>query len=626
MLSFYFAVICLGLVQMASFIPTGILFLSGFDIFPLNFEQLPLELYSIPYRLRSLAYQGRDNYNNKFSRTLSMSPFPIWERGLYSILGSIDLFYDTETENIFTKENLLRIQDIEDDLVASEGYIQNFCQTNDSALHCQPMRSVLRYFDGTFSGISTIFYDPNFNNIQEVLREAQTNSLTSEGFRFFLPEKYTVKSNITSAPYTRSLLLLGCSLNSSYTCDEKAMTINTQDFFSGNLKGKLASHITEDKYAFKCYYFGFLVWKAELQEQAFKDMALAVGSLTFIFLFVTLHTRTLWVSSFAIMGIITSFVCANLIYRLALQFVYFGFFHILAIFIILGIGADDVFVFYDAWRLTSFHEYPTLAHRLSDAYSKSVLSMFFTSITTAVAFLCSAISPLLAVKSFGLFAAIAVMVNYLTVIIFFPTVVIMYHLYFENWEWPCFKIFRNSNTTSGRNRHSGSRTNCDIGIASTSSEQNNVQTSKYAFENNGMQYSNIDNIGYPIKYSNINGKFQSIIYVVSNSYANQEFEKERRNVNPTGDKTSKKAKSKSIIDNCHTVKKSEPSILVNFFKSYYFEFATHKYIRWIYLVLFVALVVAFSFQATKLESDTENVSINSLNDEINHGTYKDGQL
>jgi hypothetical protein len=98
----------------------------------------------------------------------------------------------------------------------------------------------------------------------------------------------------------------------------------------------------------------------------------------------------------------------NIIYRCIIDFQYFGLFHIITMFIILGIGADDLFVFYDAWRLTAFSPYPSLAHRLNEAYSKSCKSMFITSLTTAVAFTASALSPLLATKSFGVFAAILV--------------------------------------------------------------------------------------------------------------------------------------------------------------------------------------------------------------------------
>ena len=54
--------------------------------------------------------------------------------------------------------------------------------------------------------------------------------------------------------------------------------------------------------------------------------------------------------------------------RWDLYFRYIGIFHILSVFIVLGIGADDVFVFCDTWKETGQSKYKSLAHRLSDAY------------------------------------------------------------------------------------------------------------------------------------------------------------------------------------------------------------------------------------------------------------------
>ena len=118
-------------------------------------------------------------------------------------------------------------------------------------------------------------------------------------------------------------------------------------------------------------------------------------------------------------------------------FRYFGIFHILSVFIILGIGADDVFVFFDTWKETAHHSYKSLSHRVSDCFRKAALAMLFTSITTAIAFFVSATSPFLGVYSFGVFSGILVLVNYCSVITFLPCVVIVYHLYFDKYRCCC---------------------------------------------------------------------------------------------------------------------------------------------------------------------------------------------
>ena len=108
---------------------------------------------------------------------------------------------------------------------------------------------------------------------------------------------------------------------------------------------------------------------------------------------------------------------------------YFGVFHVLSIFIILGIGSDNIFVFMDTWKQSEKEKHELLSRRLSQVYRRAAKATFITSFTTTVAFLSNVPSPLLAISSFGLFSAILVMINYLSVLLFFPTVIIAHHVY-----------------------------------------------------------------------------------------------------------------------------------------------------------------------------------------------------
>lgn len=118
---------------------------------------------------------------------------------------------------------------------------------------------------------------------------------------------------------------------------------------------------------------------------------------------------------------------------------YFGIFQVLAVFIILGIGADDIFVYFDTWRGSAHEQHDSLEARVSSCYRHASKSMLITSLTTMIAFVANAFSPLLAVKSFGLFAGLVVLVNYVSVITFFPSLVLVHHLHWETWRWPCFR-------------------------------------------------------------------------------------------------------------------------------------------------------------------------------------------
>ena len=143
-----------------------------------------------------------------------------------------------------------------------------------------------------------------------------------------------------------------------------------------------------------------------------------------------MDTHTIWLCIYycwSVLNILSHsrFIC---------DFRYFGVFHILAVFIVLGIGADDIFVFFDTWKESGFKSFPSLAHRLSYAYKRAARAMFFTSITTATAFIVSAASPFLGISSFGVFSGILILVNYMSVIIFVPTVIVTYHVW---WAKNC---------------------------------------------------------------------------------------------------------------------------------------------------------------------------------------------
>ncbi|XP_076464766.1 protein dispatched homolog 1-like [Babylonia areolata] len=365
---------------------------------------------------------------NRVNRTLPPNKYPSWERALTK--EGMQLLYDASDGNIFTKDNLQLIQTIEQRLV-SVNQFSSYCQMTQSGT-CKPPLSVLRFFDGTYAALNPVFNDPDFDNIPGVIHAAFTNNQTKSGLAFTLGKNHHISNSSVSCTLTRTLIPFGWPLP-GYT-DEMEMQTALTDFMVDHMKPVLDFYL--DMSALDFLYFNEKLLIHTLFNAALYDMALAAGSLAFIFLFIWFHTRSLWVTCLAVLSIVCSFVETNLIYRVVIDFKYFGYFHVVAMFIILGIGADDLFVFWDAWKATGLQSHPSLAHRLNEAYRKSVISMLVTSLTTMAAFLSNAVSPLLATRSFGCFAAILVVINYLSVVTFFPTIIIFYHLHFEDKPHP----------------------------------------------------------------------------------------------------------------------------------------------------------------------------------------------
>ena len=107
---------------------------------------------------------------------------------------------------------------------------------------------------------------------------------------------------------------------------------------------------------------------------------------------------------------------------------YYSNLHSLSIFIILGIVADDVFVFVDGWRQSGNMKelQDDMKRRLAYSFRRAARATATTSSTTSVAFLANAFNPLMPLKSFGIYAAILIIVVYALIILVYPPVVIFY--------------------------------------------------------------------------------------------------------------------------------------------------------------------------------------------------------
>ena len=98
-----------------------------------------------------------------------------------------------------------------------------------------------------------------------------------------------------------------------------------------------------------------------------------------------------------------------------------------------GIGADDIFVYSDAWRQSAAllpADVP-LACRVSWTLRRAGHAMLVTSLTTAFAFASNIVNDVAAMQLFGMFMSLMVMFDYLYTVTWFPLVVTIYHLHFE---------------------------------------------------------------------------------------------------------------------------------------------------------------------------------------------------
>ncbi len=80
------------------------------------------------------------------------------------------------------------------------------------------------------------------------------------------------------------------------------------------------------------------------------DFFMVIFSILFVLVYMCYHTGCLTLGCLGLLMILLSFPLALFLYVVVFRVRYFAMIHVLAIFIALGVGADDIFVYVNAWR------------------------------------------------------------------------------------------------------------------------------------------------------------------------------------------------------------------------------------------------------------------------------------
>uniref|UniRef100_A0A7S2LW33 SSD domain-containing protein n=2 Tax=Zooxanthella nutricula TaxID=1333877 RepID=A0A7S2LW33_9DINO len=192
-------------------------------------------------------------------------------------------------------------------------------------------------------------------------------------------------------------------------------------------------------------YFG-----RQRNRQVASDQVLLAGVVLTSLILMAALTRSAFIAAMGMLGILLSAGGALFLYRLFVSS-WFGILNAFAFFLLLGIGCDDVFVLADTWRQATEHYgippddyYSKLRYMLPRA-GKAIMT---TSLTTAVAFFCNAISVIPPLRLFGLFSGLMVLVDFVVSVLLLPAVLVLQHRLFGSIE--CFGWWQAPQADSAR--------------------------------------------------------------------------------------------------------------------------------------------------------------------------------
>mmetsp|Transcript_34054 Transcript_34054/g.77651 ORF Transcript_34054/g.77651 Transcript_34054/m.77651 type:complete len:1269 (+) Transcript_34054:62-3868(+) len=198
--------------------------------------------------------------------------------------------------------------------------------------------------------------------------------------------------------------------------------LNAQDALRSATDDKVRAHMIS----------GTTVTK-EILTLLLNDGALAALSFVLVFVYMWFTVESFFIAAMGMLQVLLSFPPAALIWYFinsdgitSMQ--------TLCLFMILGIGADDVFVMFDAWKQYCAAHADTGASRVAvfaTAYRRALGAMAATTFTTAAAFFFGMFSRIDAIKNFCIFAAVVVVFDFLWCITLLAASVAFYERYVQ---------------------------------------------------------------------------------------------------------------------------------------------------------------------------------------------------
>lgn len=279
---------------------------------------------------------------------------------------------------------------------------------------------------------------------------AHINQLPTKNFivNFFLDENFDISNQVSM--FSRSIIYWGELLDG--TKDEEEADDKRKEFILKNLlKPWNTLTNSNNNEEIKSYFFmGALIFDIIIQILV-ADALKAIASLVAVFFYLRYMIGSWFLSAIGMYEIFMSLPLAWFFYTYIFQIKYFSTLNVLCLFLVLAIGADDIFVFMDAYKQSATRGSEinsSLETRMSWVFRRAGSAMFVTSLTTCSAFLATLNTPLANVKSFGIFAALVILFDYVLVMTLYCSAVVVYHDRFENKPSCCSCTFWKVNKPS----------------------------------------------------------------------------------------------------------------------------------------------------------------------------------
>lgn len=384
-------------------------------------------------RLSPSSQEGDDGGHDLSKRSASDS-FSIMSRYQYHAQWKMQVVFmakGEEEDNIFTKERLEMIHDIEQKIIKHPNYY-HFCLKDFVIAHvdpavraqnsCAPLNSLMSFFYPSKDHQNRPLFDGLGKTLITNISEGLQWAFTSEKSYYFVDPH--VNKTYHKSRFLRTEVKFGTPLqgyNSPYyeikqqSEKFKAFVVTYIDLLSKLSNSKL-----------QVLYGGTEIFDYQVDSTFWNDVRMAYFTVICICVIMLLLTFSVWLTFWGVTSIVICFPLALFLYRVVFRISALGILNGVAAFVIIGIGVDDVFVFVNIFRQSSGQK--SISKRIRHTMLTAGKATFFTSFTTTAAFAANVFSSIPAVHQFGLFMSLIVSSCWVTVMLIMPAALYIWAL------------------------------------------------------------------------------------------------------------------------------------------------------------------------------------------------------
>lgn len=387
----------------------------------------------------------RGDGNSYFSLTILF-------RGRIGNDGPIGVMNETSDDatNILTKKGLALMKKAEDDMLSDPDY-SKYCKYDPEARDCAGEvrdcvlpQSILisKHLYGIWAGEG--------DDSRPCGRQEGSEEVSDEAFESFMNSLFEPNSDGEPRPVPQYSQYFGTDLDQDrrtwiaksyfevgepfkgYSNEDDRPDDQQKEFetWASDAASRINDLTTPE---IDVFLIGGALIEASFGSIVLRDLSFSIAAIVLVFIVIWIHTTSAFLAATAMAQIFLAFPIAYLFYKYVFRQDYFAALQILVIFLILGIGADDVFVFTDAWKQSAVVLGSTcdLVTRMSWTYRRAVKAMSVTSVTTAAAFFVTATSPIMPIGTLGVWAGVLILLQFLLVITIYPCAVAVWHRFWR---------------------------------------------------------------------------------------------------------------------------------------------------------------------------------------------------